>query len=1481
MVLDPNSGSSRERENLAENVQLLIDNEPDVLLENSSPLPDSRVRAANSAPLPPAIDLQIPITRQSYQQREQAARYEIALGRHFLHAGIIPDIKTPLSVIDLDLITRQTILFDKNMTGVVGHYAVKCNDTPAIIKHLDSLGWSFDAATAGELEHLAKLGISPNKVICTHPSRTPKDIEALKEFRPRAIVVDSAAEVKKLKEIFAADYHPEIFIRISLKSEGLSGAFGVPVTRKIPGEDGEAHRGIYVSGVRRIVAELQLLEDELTEQFGQDFKFNSVNISTHVGTNTCTVDPYKEVFTAFPVIKEELLKERTIKIEGRGDVVVRPQNLTTLNLGGGYSDTLEPIKYGTTQEKFFTELGVEVRKFQNENPTTPLIAEPGRAIVASAGALYIGVTGVVKEFHEETINGRVVKVPDYRVRLDDGLYGSLMGMIHDDQLFQFVAYSPDGTKRSGRTVSFTLKGATCDSFDKIDWRRALPEDLQPGDVLVVRYAGAYTSATATEFNAIMPPQKLIISRGEDNQLKVDLVDWKGNLLHTYEGPGPDLSGPALSLQGLSPQQMVERLTRICTPEKNDLAYSIVGLLSGTLGTTRPEEAQRLYNEKLERAISGVLQNELTLQLTDLKAIAVGGMGMVFEGIDKLGRRVALKVGLDPAGSELAERMQAEVRQTAELAKRDRRIPSIIDAGVLPEGGLPYYTMELVEGEKLETMIDNMHALSGDRAINWKKDGGSRILLAKLGEAANAIHLAHEQGILHRDIKPDNLMVPFDSRIPIKVIDWGLFKSELKEVELRESLDQPGLTEAGLGTIDYMSPEQARGEEVGVTTDVWALGAVLYRMMYGEVPLSRFGNEATTRLEALRRGSDDLIQLPKREGMPDEVRSIIRKAMMVNPANRYESAEAFASDISNFLEKRAVQAHTESLGFVESSAYSTKLFVQRKTREVAITATLLLAGGASLFGWNKYKEDQQEQQIAVERADNIGNRAREKLQIAQEYADKGRLGEALGALSTDLIAQLEENPIHYELRDEIIAHRNDWIKFSEFEARCSEIKSGSMNTLEFGAVPVIDVAAMMDVSKVYLPEGFTDKGIEALRFSLASSKLGIHQRLQIEDELETALVLYGKMRVPSVIGKKGGATPEDLINAEEIINKVDRVAEACEGVAVGSVTSSSYLSALLRQNLFDIMGNQDRRIEQLNIANALNTTSRASSLFIYGVLEAEAFLDRGETEQYILSSKGSFPEVKSKDPNRIDNMYWLERMQYLEMVRANTQEERELITVQLIDTLEDERRVAPNNPYIAGRLALVCQNFWREERLKPLEERRLLSLHSQGRRAASEYVRLMEEQGGMNLSVLVLDAGAELALSSGVFDEASEKYRRILSIEPGNKRVQIMYASSEIQRGEEINKEEVLAQLSLIAEIEDPTSWVFIEAANIYGRYFRSAQANGNIEDANQYLSLGFACLETAVRKVPQLNGTIFRRANSTFKPFYEHDKVRFDSLKDF
>ncbi|MEO1129106.1 MAG: protein kinase [Planctomycetota bacterium] len=277
----------------------------------------------------------------------------------------------------------------------------------------------------------------------------------------------------------------------------------------------------------------------------------------------------------------------------------------------------------------------------------------------------------------------------------------------------------------------------------------------------------------------------------------------------------------------------------------------------------------------------------------LTEVARGGQGVVYRTEQLSTRRtVAVKIIADAPyiSPERRSRFHREVELAAQL--RHPNIVTVFDSGVTASGRR-YLVMDFVEGCALDAAVREAEL-------------GRTDMLRLMIKVCDAVNAAHQRGVLHRDLKPGNILV--DRAGEPRLLDFGLAR------QLEGSIDGPegsALTITGsiTGTLAYMSPEQARGAPADIRSDVYAIGAMLHRLLTGIPPHDTSGEV----LQALNRIAQH--DVPRLEGIDDELDTIVRQAMARAPERRYQTAGDLASDLRRYLEGAPIEAKRDSTWYV--------------------------------------------------------------------------------------------------------------------------------------------------------------------------------------------------------------------------------------------------------------------------------------------------------------------------------------------------------------------------------------------------------------------------------------------------------------------------------------------------------------------------------------------------------------------------------------
>ncbi|HEU4755778.1 MAG TPA: serine/threonine-protein kinase, partial [Agromyces sp.] len=302
-------------------------------------------------------------------------------------------------------------------------------------------------------------------------------------------------------------------------------------------------------------------------------------------------------------------------------------------------------------------------------------------------------------------------------------------------------------------------------------------------------------------------------------------------------------------------------------------------------------------------------------------IAIGGMGEVWQATDLvIGRQVAIKILKDEYLGDpgFLERFRAEARHAALV--NHEGIANVFDYG--EEEGSAYLVMELVPGEALSTILEREHVLSTDKVLDI------------VAQTAGALQAAHAAGLVHRDIKPGNLLITPDGRV--KITDFGIARIA----------DQVPLTATGqvMGTVQYLSPEQASGHPASPTTDIYSLGIVAYECLAGRRP---FTGESQVAI-AMAQINETPPDLPVTVSEP--VRNLVYACIAKNPADRPQTA-AHLARAANALRRGDVRGAAAAvpavLGAAAGATAATALMPQQGANTAA--TTVLPAGGMGAAG----------------------------------------------------------------------------------------------------------------------------------------------------------------------------------------------------------------------------------------------------------------------------------------------------------------------------------------------------------------------------------------------------------------------------------------------------------------------------------------------------------------------------------------------------
>lgn len=343
---------------------------------------------------------------------------------------------SPLMILDCDVVRQQYRRLSNALPGVTLHFAIKPLPHPVVVRTLVQEGANFDLASNGEVDMVAAAGVPADMTIHTHPIKRDSDIRHALDYGCKVFVVDNINELEK----FIA-YHDQVELLIRLSFRNVDAY--ADLSKKFGCSPQQA---------------IELM------QLARDHGIHIKGLSFHVGSQTANADKFVQAIECCAQLLRDVAEQGL-------------PALSTIDIGGGfpfaYHDDVLPIE----------EFCAPIREALAQLPdTVKVIAEPGRFIVAPA------VTSVSSVMGQSDRDGKTWYY------LDDGIYSSYSGI-----LFDHGEYPIDALRGEGERFPCVLAGPTCDSIDVVAEDILLPK-LNNGDLIIGRYMGAYSAATATEFN---------------------------------------------------------------------------------------------------------------------------------------------------------------------------------------------------------------------------------------------------------------------------------------------------------------------------------------------------------------------------------------------------------------------------------------------------------------------------------------------------------------------------------------------------------------------------------------------------------------------------------------------------------------------------------------------------------------------------------------------------------------------------------------------------------------------------------------------------------------------------------------------------------------------------------------------------------------------------------------------------------------------
>ena len=523
-------------------------------------------------------------------------------------------------------------------------------------------------------------------------------------------------------------------------------------------------------------------------------------------------------------------------------------------------------------------------------------------------------------------------------------------------------------------------------------------------------------------------------------------------------------------------------------------------------------------------------------------VGTGGMAVVYRAFDqKKNRIVAIKV-LRPeyeSDEEFVRRFSREAEAASKVSHQN--IVNMLDVGI--DGDMRYIVMEYVDGQTLKDMIRQRGTIHPDTAIRMT----IRILAA--------VDHAHRNGIVHRDIKPQNILV--DNQGRVKVADFGI--ARLKAAQTT-TLEEGSTTGSALGSVHYFSPEQARGEVADEKSDLYSVGVVMYEMLTGQVP---FDGETSVSVALKHLSEEPKSMRDHQEGISQALDEVVMRALCKDASKRYQTAAEMAADLRKSIShpQGGFVTYPKDVDEVEREKEERRRKRARDRKKlrrvmllcIGIGVVLILAAGAWYFAStaNTYVMPDlvgQEQLLAQDALERMGGEA----EVVDSYSEEFEEGIVI-AQSRRVGARVKQSvPVVLT-----VSRGTQWYYLEDCTGQSLEEASDALHTLGVEDIGVVYVQSDAPVGTVVnqSPEPgrqakdaavmFTVSGQRILMPSLIGFTLEDAQAVIQAEGLELGVVSegYSPDALPNTVIEQSRAANDELLAGEQVDLTVNQAREA--------------------------------------------------------------------------------------------------------------------------------------------------------------------------------------------------------------------------------------------------------------------------------------------------------------------------------------------------